>query len=456
MSLPARAWWALVPPLFLLAAGAMVLLAPPYENPDELRHFSNAVYWAAKLKRDHVLAHHARLAAHQEKFQTPLYYLSLAPAVWLAGYEGPLRFPPIDPAFRCAPAPPGQTIHRRYLPLQGPQQEAGARAMYAMRLTSLLWGLFAVLLGQALFWKLSRRNRPLTLAATSLWALNPRWLETCASVSNDVAATALAALALWVLARTLRQARPPTLATAALLGALCALAAYAKMNAAGLAGVAAVAVFLGARFGGAPWRRCLGLALMLVATTLALLSPWLLRNYLMFGDALLLDRALWEPYVATRATTMHPWDFFREEFQGFRWSYYAVFGQFALLMHPAAYRVLDAFLLFGGALGLLFWARVVLAAPDWRERLVQSLAPAWLLLAFAAFLTYNSGVYALQGRLIFPAAWAIAYLQAGGLLQLAPKRWQGRAACLLLVIMLAWDYYVLRHVLWQAFRYLPI
>ncbi|MBU4566146.1 MAG: hypothetical protein KMY53_16495 [Desulfarculus sp.] len=449
-------WWCLVPVLFLLGGAAMAVLMPPYENPDELRHFNYAVYWEAKLERNHALAHKARLISRQEVFQTPLYYLSLAPAVWLTGYRGPLDFPRIDPDFRCQPAPPGQTIHRRFKPLQGERQIAGARTLYAMRATSLLWGLAAVLLGMALFWELSRGDKALTLAATALWALNPRWLETCASVSNDVAASALAALVLWMLARTLRAASPPTLAKAALLGALCALAAYSKMNAVGLAGVVAGALFLGGRGYGLSWGRCLGLAALSAGCAVALMAPWLVRNHLEFGDALLLNRDLWRPYVATRAATMYPWDFFREEFTGFRWSYYAVYGQFALLMHPVAYRVLDALLVVTGGLGLAFWARQMWRGPDLRERLVQSLAPAWLLLAFAAFLSYNSGVMASQGRLIFPAGWAIAFLQAGGLLMFLPRRWRNAAAWSLLILMLAWDYYVIKDVIWQAFQYLPV
>ncbi|MCF8097613.1 MAG: hypothetical protein K9K65_07195 [Desulfarculaceae bacterium] len=448
-------WWAIPLLLFLLGGAAMAVLMPPYENPDELRHFNYAVYWGAKLERNHSLAHRARLTSRQEQFQTPLYYLSLAPAVWLTGYRGPLDFPKVHQEFRCIPAPPGQTVHRRYLPLKGASQLAAARTMYAMRATSLLWGLAAVLLGMALFWELSRGEGALTLAAGALWALNPRWLETCASVSNDVAATALAALALWALARTLRSERPPTLARAALLGALCALAAYSKMNAAALAGVVAGALFFGGRAYGLSWGRCLALASIAAGCTLALLAPWLIRNHLQFGDALLLNRDLWKPFVATRAVTMYPWDFFREEFGGFRWSYYAVYGQFALLMHSVAYRVLDTLLVISGVLGLVFWIRMVWCATDMRERLVQSLAPAWLLLAFAAFLSYNSGVYASQGRLIFPAGWAIAYLQAGGLLLPFPRRWQSAAAWLLLLLMLGWDYYILRDVIWQAFRYLP-
>lgn len=434
----------------------MAVLMPPYENPDELRHFNYAVYWEAKLERNHALAHEARLTSRQEVFQAPLYYLSLAPAVWLTGYQGPLDFPGIDPGFRCQPAPPGRTIHRRYLPLQGERQIAGARTLYAMRATSLLWGLAAVLLSMALFWELSLGDRALTLAAGALWALNPRWLETCASVSNDVAATALAGLVLLLLARTLRAARPPTLAKAALLGALCALAAYSKMNAVGLAGVAAGALFLGGRVYGLSWGRCLGLASIAAGCAVALMTPWLVRNHLEFGGVLLLNRALWKPYVATRAATMYPWDFFREEFTGFRWSYYAVYGQFALLMHSIAYRVLDALLIVSGGLGLAFWARQMWRGPDLRERLVQSLAPAWLLLAFTVFLSYNSGVMASQGRLIFPAGWAIAFLQAGGLLMFLPLRWQSAAAWLLMLLMSAWDYYVLRCVIWQAFQYLPV
>ena len=434
----------------------MAVLMPPFENPDELRHFNYAVYWEAKLERNHALAHKARLTSHQEVFQTPLYYLSLAPAVWLTGYREPLDFPRVDPDFRCQPAPPGRAIHRRYQPLQGEGQLAGARTLYAMRATSLLWGLAAVLLGMALFWELSRGDKALTMAGTALWALNPRWLETCASVSNDVAATALAALVLWALTRTLRAARPPTLAKAALLGALCALAAYSKMNAVGVAGVVAGALFLGGRVYGLSWGRCLGLASIAAGCAVALMTPWLVRNHLQFGDALLLNRDLWKPYVAIRAATMYPWDFFREEFTGFRWSYYAVYGQFALLMHSIAYRVLDAMLVISGVLGLVFWTRQMWRGPDLRERLVQSLAPAWLLLAFAAFLSYNSGVMASQGRLIFPAGWAIAFLQAGGLLMFLPRRWRSAAAWSLLILMLAWDYYVLRCVIWKAFQYPPV
>ncbi|MCB2228220.1 MAG: hypothetical protein KQH53_16185 [Desulfarculaceae bacterium] len=449
--------WAALLILFWLGAAAMAVLMPPYENPDERGHFCQAVYWEAKLlERDHRLAHQARIIARQEKFQTPLYYLSLAPVVWLSDFHGPLAFPSIDPEFRCQPVPPGQGPHRRYRPLSGLDQRGAVRAMYAMRATSLLWGLGAVLLGLGLFWELSNRDPALTLAAGALWALNPRWLETCASVGNDVAATALAGLALYALTRTLRAADPPSLWRAALLGALCALAAYAKMNAVALAGVCAGALFLGGRAWGLSWVRCLALAAAAAASTLLLLAPWLARNYAVFGDALLVERSLWAPYVATRQAVMYPWDFFREEFEGFRWSYYAVYGQFGLLMHHAAYRVLDALLVVSGLLGLAFWTKCIWHGPDFRERLVQCLAPAWLLLAFGAFLIYNSGVYASQGRLLYPAGWALAYLQAGGLLLLVPRAKRSVAAWAVLGGMTFWDLYVFFGVIWPGFSYLSL
>lgn len=450
-----RLQWLIIPALFLAGVSAMVVLIPPYENPDENLHFNYSLFFAAELKGNQELARKAFRHSNQEKFQPPLYYLSLAPALWYMAGDDAVALPPINPSFEWKPAPPGRATHHQFLPLEDAKQTKISRAIYPLRIISLAWGLIAAIFSMLLFWELCEGESALALLASGVWNLNPRWLETCASVGNDVAASAMAVIVLWVLIRTLRSNSPPSVFRAACLGVLCALAAYAKMTTAGLIGVVAGTLFICCRTYGQSYLRGVALAATAAICALGLFAPWLMINYILHGDPLVLARELWAPFVATRTETMHPWTFFVEEFQGFRWSYYAVFGQFALLMHPLAYRILDALLLILLVLGIIFWVDLIRRARTWRARLMQYVLPAWLFLGFSSFLSYNSMIYASQGRLIFPAGWYIALLQAGGFLLLFPRKLHRFAAWALLLVMVFWGYYILRYVIWEGFRFLP-
>jgi hypothetical protein len=144
-------------------------------------------------------------------------------------------------------------------------------------------------------------------------------------------------------------------------------------------------------------------------------------------------------------------DFLSLEFEGFRWSYWAVFGQFAVLMHGWAYQLLDAFLLLSALAICIFFLRMIIhVSPN--DKLSPQILPAlWIVILFILFVKYSTIHYASQGRLLFPAGFAIAYYKAGGLLWPQPKRWASFSAGLISLGMITFVAYVGSSVLLPAY-----
>jgi hypothetical protein len=421
---------ALIGVAFVIAAARMISAVPPFENPDELPHLAYVLHLAQDGALP-VVSRGSLVPFDQEGYQPPLYYAFAAVVARLIGAEGPLLRPPQDRAFRFAPVVAGTGPHRLFLPItpySPPPLRNLARSCIRLRWVALAWALGAGAATAALAWRLSHRDGPLTLLAVALFLLNPRWVESAASVSNDTAATCLVTVALVLAVRLLTSASRPTPSGAALLGLACAAAALTKTSGFPLAAVAGAVLV--ARL----WRDrpALGYAaatlVAFAATVLLPVVPWLVRNARLYGDPFVLDPELWRPFVAVRRSPLGLFDFLAHEFEGFRWSYWAVFGQFAVLAPSWAYGTLDVLLLVAAPAGLVFTARAARRRDLPHAAALAVLPLAWITLLFAAFVRYNRWIMASQGRLIYPAAACIAVVLAGGLLLLVPRRLRWGAA----------------------------
>jgi hypothetical protein len=245
-----------------------------------------------------------------------------------------------------------------------------------------------------------------------------------ASVNNDSLAAMLAALALLLLVRLLTRAATKRRYIA--LGVVLGLAAITKVSDLGLILIAGV-VFLMSLRGvlrinegrrsnlhlRAPSRHSVSTRLLVgpflsAALVIAIAGWWYLRNYLLYGDQFAFN--IWvaiaggRPVPATLATLLG-------EFQGLRISFWGNFGGVNIIAPEWVYTVLD--LLTACAFIGLFIGLVRRVLPR-----MLALPALWLIVIFVALVRWTMLTLASQGRLLFPAISAIAFLFATGLAQM--------------------------------------
>ena len=447
-------WLSLCLLVFVLSASSYAFLIPPFENSDEDAHLAYATCWATLIGKG-VQAARGIPNVAQERYQPPVYYLSCVPLVWFYDLTGNLSFPKRDPTFNYSPASPGHGPHRLFTAIdQSSTAEMllTVRACRAMRFISLAWAVAACIFGAVWIWELSGNNLPLTLTATNLFALNPRWVEASISIGNDAAAVCMANVVIWLLLNTLRAQQPPSKGRIVVLGLACSAAALIKFNGLGLAPIALITILVKNHWSSPSWRYQANSAVTFLLSAFVPLAPWLIANFIFYGDPLAMKRELWAPFVRVRANDFGTLDFLGSEFQGFRWSYWAVFGQFAVLMHGPVYWLLDGFLLTTAFAALVFLLKTIVNGSP-REAIFQQLLPAiWAGVLLIMFLQYNRIVYASQGRLLFPAGFCISYYMSAGTFSLLPKVAANLAAVLISLAMICFVWYVGIWVLWPAYH----
>lgn len=431
-----------------------IYVIPPFENPDELGH----VAYVAQLTRNGSFPRVERKRSYlpgAQGYQAPVYYLSCVPFALLSGTDFTPERPPRNRKFKWKPAAPGKGEHRKYHPLTNDSSmnlKQTAKLCILLRWVSLVWGMTAGILVGMLLWRLSAGSGHLTLAGLSFFALNPRWIETCASVSNDVAATCMATLVILLLVELVLSGGGRSLIWSFSLGLICALAALTKLNCLGLIPIAAILfLFCENKKETVLLRLRLMPLVLFLLTAFVLLFPWLLRNYFIYSHFFAIITDTERPFSALRTEPMSPLAFFSQEFQGLRYSYWAVFGQFGVLAHNAIYKILDLFLIAGSVLGSIFFLDRLIKNKDIRSRLVQVIPLAWIAILFISFLHFNRHIFASQGRLLFPAAGCIAYILAGGYVNFFPEQVKKYITGSIVLIMAIFCLYILFFVLIPAF-----
>ena len=415
-----RFWIAVITLLFVILGVVYSLATPIFEASDELWHYPVVKHIAdgrgLPIQRPGVEA-----PWQQEGSQPPGYYaLAALVTAWID----------TDDLSECAglirwrtPASHWLRATRTWSSIPNARRFPGAGRPWQFTSSGscpCCLGAFAVYLTYRLALEVAPRRSDLALAAAALVAFNPMFLFISGSVNNDNLIVPLATLILCLVVRTLRQGWLGN-GRALLLGFLLGLAALTKLSGLALLPLtAAVLVVVAARR--RAWGALFRWGALIAVPVIAVAGWWYLRNWQLYGDPTGLNAML---DIAGRRPEPFTFQRLKSEFQGFRLSYWGVFGGFNVIAPQPLYWFYDLLVLAGMA-GWAAW--LVRRRGQWRSPAAERLLvlAVWVLLVLVALIRWTAQTYASQGRLAFPAIGAIAVLVAFGLAGWLPRRWQGR------------------------------
>ncbi|MYD11144.1 MAG: hypothetical protein F4X02_14015 [Chloroflexi bacterium] len=396
-------------PLVFFCVGLVYLFASPnFEASDTERHVA-LINWIAKHGQLPVQSPSKDTVYRQQASQPPLYYLVMA-AIWrvMDTAEFDDYYQPNPLVIAGVPERLGNRNLVFYRQPYPPDLRGTSLALYVIRALTLAMGAVTV----AAVYQSARTVMPertgFAVLAASLVAFNPMFIFISASVSNDPPVSMLTALIAWQMLRMLREGFQTR--RSLILALLVAIAALTKLNGLVLGATAALAgcyVFYRSR----DWRGFLTLGLLMLGCWLALSGWWYLRNLNLYGE-LFGTGAMLDNFGRRNIS---PGRLIREEFEGLRISFWALFGAFSILTHKLFYLAMDGLSLLGAVGLVLFMARN-------RRRSFALSAVFFLGLALALggamLIWWSSQTSASTGRLLFPYITSISLLLALGLVTL--------------------------------------
>ncbi|MFC2030213.1 ArnT family glycosyltransferase [Chloroflexota bacterium] len=429
--------------LFLVLGLIYGLATPIFEASDELYHYPYVHYLVSEQRLPVQNPDQIQLWA-QEGGQPPLYYaLSAIATFWIDTGDFSRRLvhnPHAKIGLPLAPDNKNMVVHtdpERYS-LRGT-----VLAVRLIRLLSILMGAGTVLLTYRISREILPESLLLALVAASVTAFNPMFLFISASVNNDNLAVLLCSLALFLIVRLIRTGA--TLGRVVVLGLVVGLAALTKLSALGLLPLAAAAITWDA-WRQRSWRAWLKNGLVLGGLVLGIAGWWYVRNWLLYQD--LLGFGVWLEIAGARRVSPTVTGLLAE-FEGFRISYWGLFGGVNVLMHPAVYKFYDLLTLLalvGLVLGAGRWLARLVREGTWRTRgddprpIQLAVLALWLLILVVLLIRWTRLTPASQGRLIFPGIAAASFWLALGWRSIVPRRWRHGillAACAVLLVLAA-------------------
>ena len=383
---------------------------PLFEAPDEPSHLQ----YVAFLAQEHRLPRYGAIPdVPGEGMQPPLYYLLSEPLfAWLGSDEPPLL----------------RDLHRINLAMYAnvrPRRGAEPRIVFAereqrprrfftspelaylrdMRWPSLAFGLLTVVFT----YRASLRawsDPALAVLCAGLLAATPQFLFTSAYVSNDTAATAIAAAIFWLVAAAARDPIGVRRGHYLWLALLTALALVTKISILpGLAVAALTVAWIDSR---SLRQRAVDTALAVVIAV-GLVGPYLAWNVVHRGGLLGMG-AVWSS--TTRLTSLAELGGALSYFSGPYWirtfeSYWGRFGWMNVAAPDGVYPSYFA-LTVAGIAGFAMADRRARSEPARADRVLRRYLVAAILATFAAHLWINLHIPQPQGRHLFGAAPQIA------------------------------------------------
>ncbi len=394
--------------VFLTLSTGWNVSVPAYENLDEMEHTEVARHIAVTGKLPvHHTAEAAGFRVRQEASQPPLYHI--LGAIWIRVLRLPLTPPTAQPVpgavVTCGDT---ETFYNKATWARNPYQDdfpwqGHVRTVHALRLLSTLLQI-ATLAGT---WRLARLIFPtgiIPLLSTAIVAFNPQFLLVAAGANNDNLITPLATWALVLLLTIWQQG--PTTKRLLLFGSLSGLAALSKLSGLALLGLGGLTLLIYAWQQRTPWPKIISWGLQIGLPALLLLAPWLLHNWHQYGDPTALAPML--ALVGQRQTSVEFWG-------TLRLMYLSYWGQLPCTFYPRALYWPFALLVGGGVGGILVnWRKISRS-----QRAQLLLLASWFGIVTGAWIRWNLITPATGGRLLFPAAPALAILMAVGWQQLS-------------------------------------
>ncbi len=396
--------------LFYAVFGILFLVATPiFEASDERWHFGMV---------EHLVENNFELPVQdpdapetiyrQEGSQPPLYYLASALIVLPIDLDDSAAYRIENPHAQAGN--PQSWGNKNMFIHEGVELRGTPLAVYLLRALGLVMGAVTV---WAVYQcgKIAAPHRPpVAILAAVLTAFNPMFLFISASVNNDTLIIMLNSLAIWLGLLTMRDGFETR--RSLLLALLIALAALTKLSALVLVPVVALgALWVAQR--DKDWRGLLILGTAMFVFWAVIAGWWYLRNIQLYGELF---------GTATMAAVAGPRESFSlatalSEFQGFRLSYWGVFGAFNIVTSGFFYALMD-FAVFTAVFGVIFLVAQLVSIRDFsyaRRELTSILFLLGILLVgMVAFLSWTSQTFASQGRLLFPFMGAISPLLAIG------------------------------------------
>ncbi len=405
----ARHWILLA---FIALCVPYAFATPIFEKNDESEHF--AVAWhIAQGKGLPVQQPSAETPWMQEGSQPPLYY-------WLASL--PIRLFDTNDfeaqlVLNATPqyAPFAPNNKNRFLVTESKRPFHYTRTTLAavvLRLLNIIPGCVTVWFAYAVAHALSKNNRA-ALLGMALTAFNPMFLTVTTAVSNDALVIAFATAALALLLRNLGEGW--NMRKAVGLGLLLGCASLSKLSGTVLLPVALLSVLLASQPDHTPGflkKPGLGVRAQQISCAVALClcwaavaGWWFARNVALYGEptGISMMAQIATPRSISLLTALG-------EFQGFRWSYLGIFGQFSVAANGIVYRLWDVFLVLCGV-GLL-----VRLIKNRRSGLSPSqvLVMLFICVTLASILRWTLMTTASQGRLLFPCIAGVSAFMAIG------------------------------------------
>jgi hypothetical protein len=407
---------ALVLTAFFILGILYSTVTPIFETPDEIQHYFHVKH-IADGEGLPILGPEREAPYGQEGGQPSLYYLLGAAATfWIDTDDAQSLLEPNPYVHLGVPGGDGNKnviLHtsRESFPYTGT-----TLAVHLLRCVSVLYGALAVLATYLITREVFRGARAAALGAAVLTAFNPKFIFTSAAVNNDILLTALCSWAL--LFSVLIVTRGPSLRLYLGLGVAVGLAGVTKLSGLGLIPVVLVLLVMVA------WRhsprKAVAGGLIVSGLVLLLAGWWYLRNWLLYQDITGLGRFL----VVLGAEEGRDLTLSRlvGELEGFRLSYWAIFGWLNVPAGRWVYRVYDVLVVLG-VVGLPLALVKGLKKPRTVSVPSLLLMLVWIVVMAAGYVRYNLLIDAATGRLVFPAISCLSALLAWGLVQLPPSRY---------------------------------
>ena len=391
---------------FLVLAVIYSLTTPIFEASDEVSHYavvqSLADTGALPVQRPGV-----KTPWDQEGSQPPLYYALMSPLARLIDTRDAAARMYRNP--HAAPGDPSLDANRNlviHLPAEAFPWRNTALVVHVIRLLSILMGAGTIALSYLIARRIfpDQRTRSIPLGTALLIAFNPMFIFISASVNNDNLTILLTSLALYLgvecwyepAGRIGRLGWGRRL----LLGVVLGGAALSKIS--GLTLLPIIGLMMTIRhLRVRDWRGWIVSGVLIAVPVLLMAGWWYVRNVQLYNELFGLNTMA--SIAGPRALSLLD---LVPEFDGFRYSYWALFGAVNIVTFPLAYVIFDLFTLVSG-IGVVIW----FARNRRSERFVLLFILAlYVLLVLVGVVRWTMMTPASQGRLMFPAISAIALL----------------------------------------------